>query len=172
MAGDLQGLEPFEDGLLNVVIETPAGSRNKYSYDAQKRAFLLKKVLPVGHTFPFDFGFIPSTKGEDGDPLDVLLLQDSPTFAGCLVTARLVGVIEAKQTERGGKTERNDRLIAVSDRCDLYEKVKEIGDLPAKILEQIEHFFVSYNEMEGKRFKVIGRKGARGAMRLVREAQR
>jgi inorganic pyrophosphatase len=156
-----------ETGLVNVVIETPQGCRNKYKYLAEVGTFVLRKVLPVGHTFPFDFGFIPSTRGEDGDPLDVLLLQDSPTFAGCIVPARLIGVIEAKQTEEG-KTQRNDRLIAVCDSCEMYKEVRSIKDLPRVIVEQIGHFFVSYNEEEGKRFKVLGERGPGTAVKLVK----
>ena len=88
----------------NVVIETPRGSRNKYRYDDDLGLFMLGGVLPAGAVFPFDFGFIPSTCGEDGDPLDVLVLLDDYAFAGCLVPSRLVGVIEASQTERIGGT--------------------------------------------------------------------
>src|SRR5438876_43986 len=107
-------LGPFNgDGELNVVIETPQGSRNKFTFDEELCLFKLGGVLPLGAAFPFDFGFLPDTMGQDGDPLDVLVLMDEPAFPGCLVPARLIGVIEAEQTEKG-KTERNDRLIAVA----------------------------------------------------------
>src|SRR4051794_16686563 len=106
-----------DEGGVNVVIETPKGSRNKFAYDPASRLFELKKVLPRGIAFPFDFGFIPSTLAEDGDPLDVLVLMDEPAFPGCKVRCRLVGVIEAEQTEKGKKTLRNDRLIAVAGEC-------------------------------------------------------
>jgi inorganic pyrophosphatase len=101
-----------EDKKVQVIIETPKGSRNKYAWDPEQQVFALKKVLPEGMVFPHDFGFIPSTEGDDGDPIDVLVLMDQPVFTGCLVKARLVGVIEGKQTEEG-KSERNDRLLAV-----------------------------------------------------------
>src|ERR671939_103970 len=94
---------------LNVVIETPKGNRNKFKYDEERGLFKLSGVLPMGAVFPFDFGFIPSTLGGDGDPLDVLVLMDEPAFTGCLVPARLIGVVEAEQTEEG-ETQRNDRL--------------------------------------------------------------
>src|SRR2546421_8211911 len=107
-------LPPLDDnGRVQVVIETPKGSRSKYAFDPDQRAFKLKKVLPEGMVFPHDFGFIPSTEAEDGDPLDVLLLMDQPAFPGCLVEARLIGVIEGEQSE-DGKKERNDRLLAVA----------------------------------------------------------
>src|SRR5256885_13657312 len=111
----------------NVIIETPKGSRNKYSYDLDRGLFKLKKVLPLGNVFPFDFGFVPSTLADDGDPLDVLVLMDAPAFAGCLVTVRLIGVIEARQAKEGQKV-RNDRLIAVSAESHNQQHVRTIKD--------------------------------------------
>jgi inorganic pyrophosphatase len=102
------------EGHLNALVDTPKGSRNKFKYDAKLGLYVLGGVLPVGASFPYDFGFVPSTRGGDGDPLDVLLLMEEPAFVGCLVPTRLVGVIEAEQTERDGDTERNDRLIGVA----------------------------------------------------------
>ena len=159
-----------ESGELNVVIETPKGSRNKYAYEEKLGIFVLKGVLAVGHSFPFDFGFIPKTIGGDGDPLDVLVLMDEPAFAGCLVPSRLIGVIEAEQTERDGKVERNDRLIAVASNSKIHEDVKSINDLNKTLVDQIEHFFVSYNQAKGKQFKPLGRFGARKAKTLIETA--
>lgn len=105
-------LDKDDEEIVKVVIETPKGSRNKYAFDADERAFVLKKVLPAGMSFPYDFGFIPSTEAEDGDPTDVLVLMDEPAFTGCIVKCRLIGVIEGEQGE-GKNTERNDRLIGV-----------------------------------------------------------
>src|SRR5690349_19970023 len=104
----LRKLKPFDtqSGNLNVVIDTPKGSRNKYAYDFKIDAYKLKAVLPHGSVFPFDFGSIPGTIASDGDPLDVLVLMDEPAFIGCLIEARLLGVIEAVQTE-DGESERN-----------------------------------------------------------------
>src|ERR1700710_72571 len=98
----LPAFDKGDKNLIVVIIETPKGSRNKYAYDVKEHIFELKKVLPAGMAFPYDFGFVPSTRGGDGDPLDVLVLMDEPAFAGCLVAARLVGVITAPQTERDG----------------------------------------------------------------------
>src|ERR1700676_2408367 len=92
--------------LLNVIVETPKGSRSKLKYEPTQGLFELNKVLPRGMAFPYDFGFIPSTVGDDGDPLDVLVLMDEPVPAGCKVLCLLIGVIEAEQTE-DGTTERN-----------------------------------------------------------------
>ena len=162
-------LQPFdeESGELNVVIETPKGSRNKYAYDEKLGLFVLKGVLAVGHSFPFDFGYIPQTTGGDGDPIDVLVLMDEPAFVGCLVPSRLIGVIEAEQTEKDGKVERNDRLIAVAADSHVHEDVKSINNLNETLVDQIEHFFISYNEAKGKKFKPLGRFAAQKAKKLV-----
>ena len=170
MPKSLESLDTFNDeGDLNVVIETPKGSRNKYTYDEKTGLFKLGGVLPSGASFPFDFGFVPSTLGGDGDPLDVLVLMDEPAFPGCLVYVRLVGVVEAEQTERDGETERNDRLIGVAAESRLQRHVRALGSLSPDLLEEIEHFFISYNQAKGKEFKPIGRFGPQKALKLVEE---
>jgi inorganic pyrophosphatase len=158
-----------ETGSLNVIIETPKGSRNKYKYEPQLGIFTLSKVLPAGSTFPYDFGYIPSTKGEDGDPLDVLVLMDEEAFPGCLIAARLIGVIKAEQTA-DGSTVRNDRLIAVAASSHDQSNIQSLDEINPRLLDEIEHFFVSYREMEGGQFQPQGRVGPRHAHRLVRQA--
>lgn len=169
----LTNLPPFEKKSrhLNVIIETPRGCRNKYCYDEKRKLFELRSVLTAGAVFPFDFGFIPGTIGEDGDPLDVLVLMDEPAFPGCFVACRLLGVIEAKQTE-DGKTERNDRLIAVAAKAELHRDMKSLRDLEKKLIDQIEHFFVSYNAAKEKKFEPVGRFGPKRAKKLVKLGQR
>jgi inorganic pyrophosphatase len=164
-------LPPFgaDGATLNVIVETSKGSRNKITFDPERGLYELTGVLPVGASFPYDFGFVPSTLGDDGDPLDVLVLMDEPTFAGCLVPARLIGVITARQQERGGPVERNDRLVAVAAKSRTHEQVRGLSDLGDALLDEIEHFFVSYNEIKGKRFEPTGRKGARAARTSVEE---
>ena len=95
------------------IIETPKGCRNKFDYDPETNLFMLGGLLPEGMMFPFDFGFIPSTLGDDADPLDILVLMDAPAHPGCLIDVRLIGIITAEQTE-DGKTEANDRLMGVA----------------------------------------------------------
>jgi inorganic pyrophosphatase len=126
---------------LNVIVETPRGNRNKFDFDEEHKLFKLAKVLPEGMVFPFEFGFIPSTLGEDGDPLDILVLMDTPTTTGCLLTARLVGVIEALQTD-GESTCRNDRLIAIATHAHVHGEAKKLSDLDPKIVDEIEDFFI------------------------------
>jgi inorganic pyrophosphatase len=168
MIANLLSLPPRtkDGGCYNVIIETPKGSRNKFAYDAKTRLFQLKGVLPEGSSFPYDFGFVPATIGEDGDPLDVLVLMDAPAFPGCLIEARLIGAVEAEQTE-DGKTERNDRLLAVSAISRQHLHIQDITDLPLQLLDEIEHFFKSYNDQKGVQFKVVGRTGAQQAAKLI-----
>ena len=155
-------------GFVRVVVETPQGSNNKYKFDEETEVFKLSHVLPSGSGFPFEFGFIPQTRGEDGDPLDVVLLMEHPTFPGCLVDSRVIGVIEAKQTENG-KTFRNDRLIAVPKDSPRHDHIKDIVDLNDRVLLEIEHFFESYNKMRGRIFTPVARKGAKEALALLPE---
>jgi inorganic pyrophosphatase len=169
----LLGLDPRADepGLVHVVVETPAGSRNKFKFDEKRGLFLLHKLLPIGAAFPFDFGFIPGTRAEDGDPLDVMVLSDEPTFTGCLLTVRLLGTIEATQKERD-KTIRNDRLIGAVETAKIRPSARSIADVPAKVLDQIEHFFVSYNRFEGREFVPARRAGPEAAEKRLQEAIR
>jgi inorganic pyrophosphatase len=168
----IANLEPFnEDDELNVVVETPKGSRNKFTYDEGLGLYKLGGVLPAGASFPFDFGFVPATLGGDGDPLDVLLLMDEPVFVGCLVEARLVGVIEAEQTEEGN-TVRNDRLIAVAVKSRNHRDINSLDDINDNLREEIVHFFVSYNESKGKVFEPLGQSGPDRARQLVGEGRK
>ena len=168
----LSAVRPDSDdpSLLNVIVETPKGSRNKFDYDEEYRLFKLGGVLPAGAVFPFDFGFVPSTRGGDGDPLDVLVLMDEPAFTGCLVTVRIIGVIEADQTE-DGQTTSNHRVIAVAAGSRNHHDVRSIDDLGGNLVDEIEHFFVSYNAAKGKQFAPRGRSGPERARHVVDEAR-
>lgn len=162
---DLETLDR-DDGTIQAIIDTPKGSRNKYKYDVKKGLFRLTSVLPAGAVFPYNFGYLPSTLGEDGDPLDVLVLMDEAAFVGCLVTTRLIGVIEAEQTEEG-KTTRNDRLLGIAAEGHLYQDLTSPDDLTPGLLHEIEHFFVSYNQSRGREFRVLGQSGPERAYQIV-----
>jgi inorganic pyrophosphatase len=162
----IDALSAFDGDDLIVVIETPKGSQNKYNYDPRLGTFVLGGVLPAGAVFPFDFGFVPGTRGEDGDPLDVLVLMDASAFAGCVVRCRLIGGIEAEQTE-DGETVRNDRLIAVAAKSLTHRSLEDIDDVSGDLLAQIEHFFVSYNAAKGNTFHPAGRSNRTQAQALV-----
>ena len=140
---------------VNVVIDTPRNSRNKYAHDPTTGLYKLSGILPAGYSFPYDFGFIPGTLGGDGDPLDVLVLMDEPGFVGLWVECRLIGGYEAYQQERDGKRERNDRLIAVSKDSLVYRDLSVLKELNKTLRDQIVHFFTSYNEAKGKKFEAV-----------------
>ena len=160
-----------EDGTLQVIIETPKGSRNKFSFDPDQEIFSLKKVLPAGMVFPYDFGFLPRTLADDGDPIDVLLLMDEPAFPGVLVSARLIGVIKGEQID-GKKRIRNDRLVAIAEANHMYANIKKLEDLPRHFVKELEDFFVNYHQLEGKQYKLLGCRDAGEAFRLIKQAQK
>jgi inorganic pyrophosphatase len=160
--GSLRAFDKRKHGW-DVVIETPKGSHNKFKYDETRGVFVLSSVLPEGMAFPFDFGFLPGTRGDDGDPLDVLLLMDDPVFCGCVVPSRLIGVFKAEQTERDGTCTRNDRLVAVPLKCRTYSDCKSLKALNENRVREIEMFFVSYNRTRGKKFKVRATYGPKKA---------
>ncbi|HEY1502323.1 MAG TPA: inorganic diphosphatase [Acidobacteriaceae bacterium] len=170
-------LKPIDkkDNLLQVIVETPAGSRNKFAYDPVQGIFTLKKVLPAGMVFPWDFGFLPRTLAADGDPIDVLLLMDEPAFPGIAVRARLIGVIEGEQIEKqkgGQKKIRNDRLVAVAEATHMYAKIRRLSDLPSHWIKELQDFFVNYHSLEGKEYRLLGCKGIDAATSLIRDAQK
>ena len=167
-------IEPFDrkHKQWRIIIETPKGSHNKYKYDPKQSCFELAKVLPEGMMFPYDFGFVPSTEGDDGDPLDVLLLMDQPTFCGCLIPCRLIGVIEARQTEKDGHSERNDRLVAVAVHTRTFGDLHSVNSVDQQMLHEIEQFFVTYNQEAGKKFKLLGLRGPNRAKALVKQGMK
>lgn len=166
-------LEPVDkqDGMLQVIIETPKSSRNKYAFDPDQEIFALTKVLPAGMAFPYDFGFLPRTIAGDGDPIDVLVLMDEPAFPGCLLRARLIGVIEGQQID-GSKKIRNDRLLAVAEASHRYSNIRRVKDLPKHFVRELETFFVNYHKLEGKRYELLACKGEGTALRLIKQARK
>jgi inorganic pyrophosphatase len=154
---------------LHVMIETPKGRRNKVAYEPSLDCFVLRKILPAGATFPYDFGFVPGTCAEDGDPVDALVLMGESVAQGCLVPVRVLGVLEAEQREEGRKI-RNDQLITVAAEASEYQGVRTLSDLSAQLLKEIEHFFVSYHQMDGDGFESLGMRGAKTALRLIQRA--
>jgi inorganic pyrophosphatase len=160
-----------ESGDVLAVIETPKGSRNKYGYNEKLGVFELRKVLPRGMIFPYDFGFIPATRGDDGDPLDVLLLLEDPAPMACVIRVRIVGAIEAEQTD-GRRWIRNDRMIAVATHAKLHNNVKSLKELNPRLLDEMEAFFHQYNLMQNKDFRAIDRCGPKRARKLIEKGRR
>ncbi|WP_165305017.1 inorganic diphosphatase [Pedobacter sp. SYP-B3415] len=156
---------------ITVMIETPGGSNCKFDFDPMLGTMKLKKMMPAGLVFPFDFGFIPGTIGGDGDPVDVLVISEVSTFPGCMLDCRVVGALKARQRERNGDNMRNDRIIAVPIVSAEYAAVYELAELPAHLLDQITRFFINYNEQAGKEFKPLEQLSAAAAHKLIDSAR-
>jgi len=163
-------LQPLDgdQNSIQVIIETPKGSRNKYAFDSKQKIFRLKTVLPAGMTFPYDFGFIPSTTAEDGDPTDVLVLMDEPAFPGCLLKCRIVGIIEGEQGKKKDR-ERNDRIVAIEQENHSYAHVRHITDLGKKFVRELEEFFVNYHCLMNKKYRIVDVKGPNEARRRIQD---
>ncbi len=154
---------------VNVVIETPKGCRNKYAYQPETGYYKLTKVVPAGTSFPFDFGYIPGTMAEDGDPLDVLVIVETECFPGCLMECRIIGILEALQQQKGEKEERNDRIVAVAEESIDHSGLVHIKEINKNLLNEVISFFEYYNKMRDKRFKFIGVKGPDKALKLIKQ---
>jgi inorganic pyrophosphatase len=155
---------------ITVVIETPKGYRNKIKFDQPSKSFKLSKIMPQGMMFPYDFGFVPSTRAADGDPIDVLVLTDDALFPGCRVDCRLVGVIEAEQKEKC-KSRSNDRLVAVAIASLLYSTIKTLDEIPEPLLQQIKEFFVNYQAVRDVKVTILGTSGPEKAAELLAQAR-
>jgi inorganic pyrophosphatase len=167
----IDSLDQDDNKFVQVVIETPKGSRNKYAFDAEQKVFELKKVLPTGMAFPYDFGFIPRTKAEDGDPTDALVLMDEPAFPGCVLKCRLIGIIEGEQGDKKVK-ERNDRVVCIEKENHSFADIKHIGDLGKTFLRELERFFVNYHELSREHYRVIDVRGPKEARRRIEDGIR
>jgi len=138
-------------GVINVLIEIPGGSKNKYEYDKELGAFALDRVLYSSVKYPYDYGFIPNTLADDGDPLDGMVLIDEPTFPGCIIAARPIGFLEMID---GG--DRDEKILAVPDKDPRYAHVKSLKDIAPHRLEEIAEFFRSYKNLEKKVTQILG----------------
>jgi len=169
---DPSSLNPHsKEGVLQVVIETPKNSRNKYAFDSDRRVLALRKVLPAGMMFPYDFGFVPSTQAEDGDPIDALVLMDAPALPGCVLEVRVIGVIRGEDELDEGKTRRNDRLITLAEVSHTFEDVRKLDDLPEQLVKEMQEFFASYPRISsGSNYKLLEIGGADEAHTLIKQS--
>ena len=158
---------PNPPNLIYAVIETPKGKENKYEYDLDKRTIVLDRVLYSAMHYPGDYGFIPRTLDEDGEPLDVLVLVSSPTFPGCIMTARPIGLLKMLD---GGKED--DKILAVPENDPRYKTYHDITSLPQHILQEITHMFESYKVLEGKETKILGWANAEAAKQTITRCER
>lgn len=135
---------------MEIVVETPKGSHQKFKYYPEKKSFEINKQLPGGMAFPFNFGFLPATKGEDGDSLDVIILSETSYQTGSIVVCKVIGCLPAKQTHQE-QTIRNDRFVAVAAQSEQYAGVVEIAKLPEGQVQSIKDFFINYLASEDKK---------------------
>src|ERR1700704_1576808 len=153
---------------LYAVVETPRGSRAKLEFDPKLDAFTLSKPLLAGLTYPYDWGFIPSTKAEDGDPLDVLIIHDAATYPGLVLKCKPIGILEVIQSEKG-KAKRNDRIFAVPDRLPFEGDLQDIRHLPSRAIDELEKFFEATNALESKKLDFCGWRGPGKAIKAIRK---
>lgn len=141
--------------IIYTIVEIPKGSRNKYEYHKESGAFILDRVLYSPVHYPGDYGFVPQTYYDDGDPLDVLVMTNLPTFTGCIVEARPIGMFQMLD-----KGEHDDKVLAVLEHDPFFGDYKDYNDLPQHYLREVEHFFTVYKDLEGTRVEPVGWKDA------------
>ena len=156
---------------LRIVIESPAGATNKIKWEPKLGLFVVSRPLPLGQAYPHDWGFVPGTRAQDGDPLDALALSEGTTYPGLVIRTRPIGVVLLEQNAEKGGRERNDRLVAVLSNAPRRE-IEHVKQLPKRVREEIEQFFLSVTFFEAKDATILGWKGPADAWRLVREAAR
>jgi len=156
-----------DDEHIFAVVETPRGSTCKLDFEPKLEVFTLAKPLMAGLSYPYDWGFIPSTKAEDGDPLDVLIVHEARTFPGVVLRCKPVGVLAVEQ-KSDGKKERNDRVFAVPNRSPIETDLKDIRDLPSRAKKELEEFFRATNALEQKSLKFLGWHGPKRAVKTIR----
>jgi inorganic pyrophosphatase len=155
-------------GDVYVVVETPRGSAAKLEYEPDLQLFTLSKSLILGLTYPYDWGFIPSTKADDGDPVDVLIIHDAATYPGLVLRCKPVGILEIEQTKKG-KKERNDRIFVVPDRSPFEADLTDIRNLPKRAVNELEQFFKATDVLEDKSLRFLGWKGPSRAMETIKK---
>jgi inorganic pyrophosphatase len=158
-----------DDGSVNVIVETPRGSQAKFKFDPETSAMMLSRPLPEGIVYPYDWGFIPSTRADDGDPLDAMILWDRAGFPGLIVPSRVIGLLRVEQKSlKGGGRERNDRLFVLPIKAPRQEQIRTIFDLPERVRLELEQFFLNVVAFEGKELKLLGFDGPEEADRVLR----
>ena len=157
---------PKAPEVVHAVIESPKGTENKYEYDVEKKTIVLDRVLYSAVHFPGDYGFLPQTLDEDGDPLDILVLVSNPTFPGCVMTARPVGLLQMLDGDK-----RDDKILAVPTGDPRYTEYHDLDDLPEHILKEIAYLFETYKVLEGKKVRIIGWENAAAAKAIIKHCQ-
>jgi inorganic pyrophosphatase len=156
-------------GNIHVVVETPRGSRAKLTYDPDLGVFVLSKSLMAGLTYPHDWGFIPSTRAEDGDPVDALVIHEAATSPGLVIKCRAIGVLEIVEREKKGKR-RNDRVMAVPIDSHSEQNLRDVCQLSKQVREELEKFFVATAELQSKTLKCLGWRGPKRALEKIKKS--
>ena len=170
---DLLTLPTFAgEELVHVVIESPRGSTSKFKYDPQLGVMTLSRPLPLGLVYPYDWGFVPSTRAPDGDPLDAFVMWESSGYPGVTLPCRPIGVLRVEQTnEQSHRRERNDRMAVLPATAPRWDAVQSVFDLHERVRMELEQFFVAVTAFEGKELKILEWAGRSEAMDLVRSSQ-
>ena len=157
MSTDLTKLSAYDDdGSLRVIVESPRRSALKLKYEPALRLFTVSRELPLGVVYPFDWGFIPGTRGDDGDPIDAMAIHETPTFPGVLLPCRILGMVEVSQRTGKGPVEINNRVITTPNWHAPLEEIAEARELPRRARDDVEHFFVTAAALTGKRLEIKG----------------
>lgn len=154
----------FESRVVDAFIEIPTGSQNKYEYDKERKQFRLDRVLYSPMHYPTEYGYLDNTLALDGDPLDILVLTTFPTFPGCVISSRVIGVL-LMSDDKG----QDEKLLAVPVDDPRWNGVNTLEDVPAHVLKEIEHFFQVYKDLENKETHIIGWEGPEKAAQLIDE---
>jgi inorganic pyrophosphatase len=152
--------------IVDALIEIPSGSQNKYEYDKEANVFRLDRVLYSPMHYPTEYGYIENTLAEDGDPLDILVLTTFPTFPGCVIESRVIGVL--KMADDKGQDE---KLLGVPTKDPRFKHVQSLDDVAPHILKEIAHFFQVYKDLEGKQTTIDGWYGVEEARKILADAR-
>jgi inorganic pyrophosphatase len=151
------------------VVETPRGSRAKLEFKPQLKAFTLSKPLLAGLTYPYDWGFVPSTRAEDGDPIDALIIHDAATYPGLVLKCKPIGVLEIAQITKKSR-ERNDRIFLIPEQTDIESELTDVRKLSKQAKQDLKKFFEATDALESKKLKFLGWGGPVAATKLINEA--
>ncbi len=154
---------------IHAVVETPRGSKAKIKFDSKLKTFTLSKPLLVGLAYPYDWGFVPGTKADDGDPVDALIIHKAATFPGLVLTCRVIGVLEVEQSTKKGK-ERNDRVFLVPAQSDFEAEIEDVRNLSKRTVGELEKFFEATDALDDKRLKFLGWRGPKAALNLIKKS--
>jgi len=154
---------PSAPEVVYAVVEIPKGSRNKYEYDKDKESFILDRVLYSPFHYPVEYGLIPQTLWDDGDPMDIMVIMDESTYPGCIIETRPIGVMKMID---GGDSD--DKILGVPTNDPRFDDIKDISDLPQAFLNEITHFFQEYKKLEGKTTEILGWENVKKALESIK----